>query len=281
MLNAAYKKEALAGLNAANEKYMKKFETTVRDITRLHDSRLKAVGTIRSIEEYVSSLANRPKQYDKILGEIRIRREKFETDVHKLEMESKKADKVSGTVAGAGALAGAGVAAFGPSAAMAVAMTFGTASTGTAIGALSGAAATNAALAWLGGGTLLAGGGGIAGGEALLAMAGPVGWAIGGAALLGGGLMANSKNKKIAEKAEASTRTIKRETERISETDIHVNALNKETKEMDSHSGALLSGLMATKTYDYDLFNDSQVDDLRKLMNIAEALSRKIGEVVS
>lgn len=93
--------------------------------------------------------------------------------------------------------------------------------------------------------------------------------------------MANSKNKKIAEKAEASTRTIKRETERISETDIHVNALNKETREMESHSGALLSGLMATKTYDYDLFNDSQVDDLRKLMNIAEALSRKIGEVVS
>ena len=39
---------------------------------------------------------------------------------------------------------------------MGVATTFGVASTGTAISALSGAAATNAALAWLGGGALAA-----------------------------------------------------------------------------------------------------------------------------
>jgi hypothetical protein len=44
----------------------------------------------------------------------------------------------------------------------------GTASTGTAIGTLSGIAAQNAILAWLGGGTLAAGGGGIAMGAAVL-----------------------------------------------------------------------------------------------------------------
>lgn len=44
----------------------------------------------------------------------------------------------------------------------------GTASTGTAIGSLSGAAASNATLAWLGGGTLSAGGLGTAGGAAVL-----------------------------------------------------------------------------------------------------------------
>lgn len=59
------------------------------------------------------------------------------------------------------------------------------ASTGTVISTLSGAAATNAALAWLGGG----GGGGMAAGEAFLALAGPVGWAIAGVALLVSGLM--------------------------------------------------------------------------------------------
>jgi hypothetical protein len=42
------------------------------------------------------------------------------------------------------------------------------ASTGAAIGSLSGAAATNAALAWLGGGTLAAGGGGVAAGTAIV-----------------------------------------------------------------------------------------------------------------
>ena len=63
------------------------------------------------------------------------------------------------------------------------------ASTGTVISTLSGAAATNAALAWLGGGALAAGGGGMAAGEAFLALAGPVGWAIAGVALLVSGLM--------------------------------------------------------------------------------------------
>lgn len=44
----------------------------------------------------------------------------------------------------------------------------GTASTGTAISALSGIAATNATLAWFGGGALAAGGAGIAGGTLML-----------------------------------------------------------------------------------------------------------------
>lgn len=65
---------------------------------------------------------------------------------------------------GAGVLGGA-VAACG---AWGLAGLVGTASTGTAIGTLSGVAATNASLAWLGGGTLAAGGTGVAGGMAVL-----------------------------------------------------------------------------------------------------------------
>ena len=48
------------------------------------------------------------------------------------------------------------------------AMLLGAASTGTAIGTLSGAAATNATLAWLGGGSLAAGGFGVTGGACVL-----------------------------------------------------------------------------------------------------------------
>ncbi|GAB3039447.1 helix-turn-helix domain-containing protein [Mycobacterium bourgelatii] len=68
-----------------------------------------------------------------------------------------------------GAVAGAalgGAAAYGT---FMAAVSFGTASTGTAIGGLTGVAASNAALALLGGGTLAAGGAGVAGGAALLA----------------------------------------------------------------------------------------------------------------
>lgn len=75
------------------------------------------------------------------------------------------------------------------------------ASTGTAISALSGAAATNAALAWLGGGALAVGGGGMAAGEAFLALAGPVGWAIAGVSLVVSGLFfwKSSSDKKRLE----------------------------------------------------------------------------------
>ena len=71
----------------------------------------------------------------------------------------------------AGAMAAIGVASAGAviateAAVLGAVMAWGTASTGTAIGSLSGAAAMNAALAWLGGGAVSVGGGGIAVGAA-------------------------------------------------------------------------------------------------------------------
>ena len=76
----------------------------------------------------------------------------------------------SGLASGATAGALTGMGAYG-----AVGM-LASASTGTAIGTLSGAAATNATLAWLGGGSLASGGLGIAGGTAVLGglVAGPL-----------------------------------------------------------------------------------------------------------
>lgn len=68
-----------------------------------------------------------------------------------------------------GAVAGAAVGGAAAYATFVAAVSFGTASTGAAIGGLSGVAASNAALALLGGGTLAAGGAGVAGGLTLLA----------------------------------------------------------------------------------------------------------------
>lgn len=80
------------------------------------------------------------------------------------------ASSILGGAAG-GAMTGA-LTAFG---AYGAAMTFASASTGTAIATLSGAAATNATLAFFGGGALAAGGLGMAGGAAVLGglVAGP------------------------------------------------------------------------------------------------------------
>jgi hypothetical protein len=74
----------------------------------------------------------------------------------------------------------------------------GTASTGTAIGSLSGAAAHSATLAWLGGGSLASGGGGIALGAASL------NFVTVGPALLVGGLVLNGRGGKALTQASTS-----------------------------------------------------------------------------
>lgn len=120
------------------------------------------------------------------LKEIRLN---WKQQAEKIESDYKTAAVKNAGAGAAGLGAGVAVVALGPTAAMGIATTFGVASTGTAISALSGAAATNAALAWLGGGALAAGGGGMAAGNAFLALAGPVGWAIAGVALIASGLV--------------------------------------------------------------------------------------------
>lgn len=84
--------------------------------------------------------------------------------------------------------------------------TLATASTGTAIGTLSGAAATNATLAWLGGGSLAAGGMGMAGGMMVLGglVAAPV-LAVGGMILRQQGRKALATAKTDALRAQEAT----------------------------------------------------------------------------
>lgn len=277
MLNAGFKKDALNKLKEANEKYKQEFENTVKKSTELHESKEKSVKILTDVDEFIHSLSNKPKEIEKKATEISLRRKEFEKEIKQLELEAKNADKTGKGIAGGGILAGAGVAAFGPTAAMGIATTFGTASTGTAIATLAGAAQTNAALAWLGGGALAAGGGGIGAGEAFLAMAGPVGWAIGGAALIGGGLLANSKNKKVAEKAEAQTKEIKAETTKIGIIKTKIIAEIKAIESLNHGIKGTLGELKRTGKTDYKKFTDDEKDALRELMNSSESLSKRIG----
>ena len=167
---------------------------------RLHFTRERCGDILTFVETVVNSIANHPKSFATDIEEIKFNKKTFKDKVDYSMQELKKA-KESAIDSGAGIAAGAAVAGIAPSAAMWVATTFGTASTGTAISTLSGAAATNAALAWLGGGTLASGAGGIAAGQAFLALAGPVGWGIAGASVLTSVVVfVNSKIKAKAEK---------------------------------------------------------------------------------
>ena len=167
--------------------------------TDLFDQRRRAADqVVVRVEDYVNRLAHSPKNFDKSVESYRVEVDRFSDHVQHLEVEAARVAKVGSATGTAGALAGVGVAALGPSAALAVATTFGTASTGTAVSTLSGAASANAALAWLGGGAMAAGGGGVAAGNALLAFAGPVGWTVAGVSLVGAAAYLRSRNAKYA-----------------------------------------------------------------------------------
>ena len=94
-----------------------------------------------------------------------------------------------------GAAAGVAGGALTAVGAYGAAMTFASASTGTAISALSGAAATNATLAFFGGGSLASGGLGMAGGMYVL------GGLVAGPALMVMGMITEAKSKEKLEKA--------------------------------------------------------------------------------
>jgi hypothetical protein len=163
---------------------------------------------------------------------------------------------------------------------MAVATTFGVASTGTAISALSGAAATNAALAWLGGGALAAGGSGIAGGSAFLALAGPVGWAIGGTVLVGSALFARSKNRKIAEEANAKRKTIEIHNAKLKAAEHEITRLIDTTKQHINGVNTLLYRLNQIAPQDYRHFSSEHKEWLGTLINHIQSLSALLNKKV-
>ena len=222
MFNEDLKKEVQGVLKEKYEDYRITIENTVKHSEALYQKKLEAIKILGKMSKYIENLANKPKEYETIAGKIELNIRNFDDKINKIEKEIKEINGVPTAIAGAGTLAGAGISAFAPTAAMGIATTFGTASTGVAISTLSGAAATNAALAWLGGGALAAGGAGMAAGETLLALAGPIGWTIGGVALAGSGLLLNIKNKEAAEKMEEQIVEIKKETMNVMKIDIKV-----------------------------------------------------------
>lgn len=242
--------------------------------------RNRAVDSIGFVENLVNSIANRPKSFDTEFEEIRVNRDKFRDNCDFSQRELQAAREAAGG-AGAGIAAGAAVAFMAPTAAMWVATTFGTASTGAAISTLSGAAATNAALAWLGGGALSAGGGGMVAGNALLAMAGPVGWTVAGATLLTSILLFSRKRAKINKEKNDEIESVKKNTEMIKEMGAQINQILQET--IGVRKGLNETYMQSLSSYgkDYMTFSDTQKRQLGALVNHTKTLSALLDKTVS
>lgn len=280
MLRGSERKEALTSLKSATNRYELQAKDTQDEITALFLLRQKcSKDLIARGENFVNRLANTPKEFDKSWSELKAELAEFDNVVEKLEAEYRASHIGKGTAA-AGVAVGAGVAAFAPTAALAVATTFGTASTGTAIATLSGAAATNAALAWLGGGALAAGGGGMSAGSALLALAGPIGWGIGAVGIAGGTLLARRKNGKIIDEAQQEERQVRAKTSELRVMERGAQELKMLTSEHYYGTESIVDVLEKTAPQDYCQFNTHQKDQLGALINHINALSKLINKKI-
>ena len=246
---------------------------------QLYVERCRAVDSIGNVELLVNSIANHPKSFDTDFEEINVNRKQF-TDACEYAKKEIDAARAAAGGAGAGLAAGASVAFMAPTAAMWVATTFGTASTGTAISTLSGAAATNAALAWLGGGSLAAEGAGMAGGKALLALAGPVGWTIAGATLLTSILLFAKKRAKLNKEKNEEIEAVKRNIEVVKEMDGKINEILSQTNEIRTGLNDNYHDCLKMFGGDYTTFSDDDKNKLGAMVNLTKALSALYGKQV-
>lgn len=226
--------------------------------------------TLTNIQEEfdkVQNIPNEEKMWYEELKQIRLNWKNQVDEIIKKYEEIKNKDAVAAGVAGVGIGAGVAVAALGPGVAMGIATTFGVASTGTAISALSGVAAMNAGLAWLGGGALVAGGGGMAAGEAFLALMGPIGLAIAGVGVIAGGLLfwKNKNDQKCLENLfiRISNRDLK-------SFELAINELDDRIKQIDNGNIELKFAIRVIPNLglDYNKMTEEQQQELKKYIHL-------------
>lgn len=246
---------------------------------RLFVERSRAIDSISFVQGLVNSIANTPKSFDSDFEEITMNRMKFTEACEYAERELVAARQAAANGA-AGVLGGSAVAFMAPTAAMWVATTFGTASTGAAISTLTGAAATNAALAWLGGGALTAGGGGIAAGNALLALAGPIGWTIAGATLLSSIVVFFNKKAKLKKDQHKEIEAVKKNIECVKEIDARMDAILSETSGLRSNLNEQYAKAVRLHGADYQSLAEEDKMLLGALVNNTKSMSATFSATV-
>ncbi|MDY5412613.1 MAG: hypothetical protein SPG57_01895 [Limosilactobacillus mucosae] len=279
MFSKGLRKEAQENLENKISKYELVAKKNKNDINYLYLKRTNLKKQLDNSMTLINEFRNTPRDFDFKVSKIQINMKRYQGILDAAEKQYKNDITTAGGAVAAGIATGVGVAAFAPSAAMAIATTFGTASTGAAISTLSGAAATNAALAWLGGGSLAAGGAGIAGGEAFLALAGPLGWAIGGAGLAAGGLIANGKNKKAAEEMNRKAAKVQAEIRKQQAINVEVGKMieltQEDTKDLTNRIGKIYGF-----SRNYLVLDNQQKQLLMAFVNNVQASSEHLNMVL-
>lgn len=261
-------------LQKAQEEAQEAVAKTNVKIVELGENISDLSDVLDEIQEHFDKIRNIPSEQKHEFEHAKETRLIWKQQAEKIEKDYENECKKSAGVA-VGAGVGVAVAALGPSAAMGVATTFGVASTGTAISSLSGAAATNAALAWLGGGALTAGGGGMVAGEALLSLAGPIGWSIAGVSLLASGIMlvVAKQDQKRLEKV--FTLISKRD---VKNNELAILEINERIERINNDTSSIKDALIKLETfgYDYSAMTEKQQYELGLYVNLVSSATALI-----
>lgn len=272
------KKKALENLKKHENEY-KELGTQANDYAlKLFNTRKSAVQAIKRAEDYVNALANSPKEFTKQISEVKLSIKDFNEAV---EIEKRNA---SNNIKGAGAAiigiaAGGLIATLGPTAAMAIATTFGTVSSGTATTHLSGVAATNGALPWLNGGALPSGERGRSADSKHLDLAALMGWSVGALAILGSSIFASCKNKKAAQQANEVSKQILTAIYNLRPQLERLIQLHKKTERLKR--GLNISFMVNTFPKDYLLFSEEQKKTLATTINNVHAMGQLINQRIN
>lgn len=266
-------------LNKAEKKYDEEYKLTSSKGETLLKERQETVQLISNVERLINSIAFHPKAFVIDFEEIKIEKQNFLGVIEFAKEQSENLERGSKLI-GAGLTAGGFVASTAPTAAMWVATTFGTASTGTAISALSGAVASNAAIAWLGGGALATGGGGMAAGQALLALAGPIGWGIAGTTLLASVLLTVKKRFKLQEKKKDEITKLQNLTNELRKVGVNIEQLINQTVSLKVELSQQFKECLCYDSTDYSTLDSVDKQRLAALVNNTKTLSKLLSKTV-
>lgn len=264
--------------------YFREGESISSDSIKLFESRKDSVRSIQRVKSYIDRLKNCPQDIQKGIAKALSYTDNFR-ETMQWEIDAEQSYSVSSSfIKGAnasnigfgGVAAGATIATMGPTAAMAIATTFGTASTGVAISSLGGIAATNAALTWLGG-AIAAGGAGMAARSALLALAGPIGWGLAGVAALGTSVKMRSSNSKAIEEIEKLIQELNGKLEILKPKHQKLLRLLTSTKALNKR---VELDMFLTVSNDY-YSEDYPKEELIEIVNNCKTLGKMVNETIA
>lgn len=285
MFNVTLKEDALKVHEKAVKRYNAAYEQIQNACGQLYDYRKSAIVTLESVENIINSIANRPQEFDKQLGEIKEHIQSFEETkayAHEAYNEAVR----SGIGIFASVVAGGAIATAAPAAAISYATAFGRATTGRAISTLSGRAAKRAAIGWLGrktGGIATKGvivGSGYASGKALLALAGPIGWGLTAISTTASLTSFNFKNQKVAKAAIAEAKEIMVAREVLCESKEKISQLTKMTQNLTDSLHKQIPAVDKYCDQDYLSLTEETQILLGGFVNSALALAALLNQII-